>query len=246
MLRLLNNNSDININLNISQIHDFSNKSESIKKYIDYEVEKTLDESLMEEQDVEHVSFIPKSNFTLNVKFANNLTSYTDIGLVTYAFINESFYLFDIYDSFVENTQKLISRNFTKLSKIFSIFNTSASINFDNKKLSKEFRSVYIPQYLLESGDTFYLKISFFNAANGKLRFFQCGQEKDSRKNYFKIILDKTNKTYYIYNDLPSYTITELIEPELEKKQVNENAKNKLLPPIPKELKTINSKGRFI
>jgi hypothetical protein len=246
MLRLLKNNGNLNINFNINQIHDFTPKNEAIKKYIDYEVAKTTSESLLEEKDVEHVSFIPKFNFTLNIKFANNGTTYQSAGITNYTFVNECFYLFDIYDTFVENTQTFISRNYVKLGKVFSSFTSNAFINFDNKKLSKEFRSVYIPEYLLESGDTFYLKISFFNAANGKLRFFKCGQEQDSQKNYFKIILDKPNKTYYIYNNLASYTITELIEGELEKRQINQNAKNLLLPPIPNEQKTITSTGKFV
>lgn len=247
MLKLIKNiNDDFNVNININQLHDFIPKSESIKKYIDYEVEKTLDESLLEEIDVEQVTFIPKSNFTINFKFNNNTTTYNSIGITDYNFVKECFYLFDVYDSFIENTQKLISRNYVNLPKVFSTFTSNAFINFDNKKLSKEYRSIYIPQYLLESGDTFYLKISFFNSSNGKLRFFKCGQEEDSQKFYFKITLNKVNKTYYIYNNLSNYTITEVVEPELEKAQTNENRTNKLLPPLLKQNNTITSRGTFI
>jgi hypothetical protein len=53
----------------------------------------------------------------------------------------------------------------------------STDIYFENKKMNKEYTNIYLPSYFINTtADTFYLKISFFNATNGKLRFFECSK----------------------------------------------------------------------
>jgi hypothetical protein len=236
-----------NINIDINNIHNFTPKSESIKKYIDYETKKVLNQTLIDDKDVEYVTFIPRDNFTL-IPYFSGVTDYGAIGIINFAFIKEAYYIFDVYDNFLETNQKLISRNYVKLFRIFSSF-TSTAVPFKNSKLDKEYRNIYIPSYYVNNltANTFYLKVSFFNPSNGRLRFFECSSSNlDSSKNYFKIILDKQNKLYYIYNGLTSYNIYEVIQEKAESTQINEDGINLLLPPELKAKKTITGRGKFI
>jgi hypothetical protein len=249
MLRLLKNNTDnINYhsNIQINQLHDLYTKSQSISKYIENETEKSLNQNLLEDKDLEYVSFKPKYAFTIKANF-QNYSDYASIGVINLAYAKEAYYIFDVYDSFLDTNQKLLSRNYVKLYKILSSF-TDTSIYFDDKILAKEYRNLYIPSYYMNSDiDKFYLKISFFNPGNGTLRFFQCYDYLiDSSKNYFEVTIDKTDKTYYIDLFTFSYSMTEIIQTQAEKSQVNKNSINKLLPPKPKQKVTITSKGTII
>ena len=250
--------SSFTLNIDINQKHDFVPKSESIKKYIDSEVERVLDESIFEDKDEEIISFKPKSDFTLRPYFKNN-PSYIDAGFTNYyltastLFKEESFYLFDIYDSYIDNNQKLISRNYLKMTKFESAEKTT-DITFIPKKISKEYINIYIPSYFINTtADTFYLKVSFFNATNGTLRIFRCSEilNQDNSKNYFKVKLDKTNKTYdfigvTILSINPNvYKISEIIEPIKEQTLANANSIARIKP-ILKTKKTITTKGKFI
>jgi hypothetical protein len=258
MLTLVTNlSSDLTLDIPINQKHDFIPKSESIKKFIDYEINRILTQSKFEDKDIEHVSFIPKENFLLSPHF-NNQPTYQNAGFTNFyitgtnIYTQESYYIFDLYDSFVDNNQILLTRNFVKMSKIVESLTTT--INFDvSKKIVKEFINIYIPSYFIDSKtDEFYLKISFFNALNGSFRFFECSStEKGSMKNYFKIKIDKTNKTYTflngdIINNTPkTYKISQVFEVEKEKNNINNNTIQKLTPNLKKK-KTITSKGTFI
>ena len=106
---------DLNLNIDLFQKHDFVPKSESIKKYIDLEVEKVLAESRLSEKDLELISFIPNANFTLRAYF-NNTTSYNTVGFTNLfltantLYTQESYYVFDLFDTFEDNNQTLIYR----------------------------------------------------------------------------------------------------------------------------------------
>jgi len=252
--------SGITVNVDLNQKHDFTPKSESIKKYIDYEVNKVLQQSLEDDKDIEIVSFKPNINYIFKPYF-KDVPSYTGAGFTTnYIVFNtlykdESFYLFDLYDNYTDNNQNLISRNFIKMSKIVTTADTT-DIKFEVKIINKEYTNIYIPSYFMNtSADTFYLKISFFNATNGKLRFFECSTtDNSSLKNYFKIKLDKNNKNYEILNgdiltnvnnQTKTYKISEVIEPQKESATTNENSIPAIKPTI-KTKTTITSKGKFI
>jgi len=252
--------SAITLNFDLNQKHDFTPKSESIKKYVDSEVNKVLQQSLEDDKDIEFVSFKPNINYIFKGYF-KDVPSYTGAGFTTnYIIFNplykdESFYLFDLYDSYTDNNQNLISRNFIKMSKIVITADTT-DINFEVKTINKEYTNIYIPSYFMNtSADTFYLKISFFNATNGKLRFFECSKnDNGSLKNYFKIKLDKNNKNYEILNgdiltnannQTKTYRISEVIEPQKESATTNENSIPAIKPTI-KTKTTITSKGTFI
>lgn len=239
------NSENLSINININNKFEYIPKSESIKKYIDYETEKVLKQTLIDDRDVENISFIPKNPFSI-IPYFNNLTDYGSIGITNLVFVREAFYVFDIYDSFSDTNQRLLSRNFLKLLTVFSSF-TSTNILFDNKKLGKGYRNIYIPSYYLDTltSNTVYLKISFFNPANGKLRFFECNSAAiDGSKNYFKITIDKDKKTYFI-TDSPLYNIYQVIQQKTEDAQVNDKGINKLGVPTLK-IKTISNKGKAI
>ena len=114
---------NLSLNFDINQKHDFIPKSESIKKYVDSELNKFLEESRAAEKDLEYVSFIPSQSFYLRGYF-NNTDSYNSVGFTNFyltatsVYTEESYYIFDLYDSFEDNNQELISRNFIKMSKI--------------------------------------------------------------------------------------------------------------------------------
>ena len=248
---------DLNLNIDLFQKHDFVPKSESIKKYIDLEVEKVLAESRLSEKDLELISFIPNANFTLRAYF-NNTTSYNTVGFTNLfltantLYTQESYYVFDLFDTFEDNNQTLISRNFVKMSKIVKDLTTD--IIFDvSKKIVKEFVNIYIPSYFINEGvDTFYMKIYFFNATNGKFRYFKCSDtDENASKNYLKLQINRTNKTYSIIGgdkvivNSSIYKISQVIEPKKEEELLNDNKIRKIKPLI-KTTKIITSKGTFI
>ena len=265
MLRLTTSDiaSDFSLNIDLSQKIDFTPKSESIKKYINTEIEKVLQESLQDDKDIEIISFRPAINYVFVPHF-NNVPVYSAAGFSdsylsnNSVFKDESFYLFDLYDSYVDANQTLISRNFLKMSKIdFSIFTSSQNtdISFDLKTMLKEYVNIYIPSYFMNtSADTFYFKISFFNATNGKLRHFECSKnEIDNLKNYFKLKLNKKEKTYEIlngdiitnFNDIrKTYKISEVIEPEKEIKQSGNRIN--ILQQAKKTGSIITTRGKFL
>jgi hypothetical protein len=257
MLTVVTNTiSGLSLNFDINQKHDFIPKSESIKKYVDYELSKVLEESRASEKDLEYVSFIPSQSFYLRGYF-NNIDSYNSVGFTNFyltgtsVYTQESFYIFDLYDSFEDNNQELLSRNFVKMSKI--VRDTTTNIFFDvSKKIKKEFVNIYVPSYFINEGkDTFYLKINFFNAINGKFRFFKCSQtDENASQNYLTLKIDNTTKTYNIIggdNISPNapnvYKISEIEEPKKEE-QLNNNRIKKTTPII-KINKLITSRGRF-
>jgi hypothetical protein len=269
MLKILTNFSsstilDIDLNQNISYIP----KSESIKKYINTEIEKVLKDSILEDKDIEIISFRPEINYAFK-PYSNNIARpgilqetsfYLEVGfsldmlLTSNVFRNESFYLFDVYDNYIDGNQNLISRNFLKLSKINFTTDIQNDINFNLSTIQKEYTNIYIPSYYINNNiNTFYFKIWFFNATNGKLRFFECSQnETDNLKNYFKIQVNKNDKTFKILNgDLinnnnnikKTYKISQIIDIVKESK-LNENINN--IKPIIKQQKTITTEGKFI
>jgi hypothetical protein len=258
MLTVVSNRiNDLVLNFDLNQKHDFTPKSESIKKYVDYEVNKVLEESRLNDKDIEHISFKPSSTFSLRPYF-NNSPSYKNVGFTNFyitgttVYTQESYYVFDLYDSFIDNNQTLLSRNFVKMGKVATGLTTD--ILFDvSKKMTKEFVNIYIPSYFINEGVTvFYLKIYFFNAISGNFRFFECSpSNEDSMKNYFIIEINKTYNTYDILNgdilsDNPNvYKISEIIEDEKEKQNLDNNKIKKTIPII-KPNKTITTKGKFI
>jgi hypothetical protein len=254
---VIDRNNNLSLNFDINQIHDFVPKSQLIKKYIDLEVNKVLEESRASEKDLEFISFKPNESFYLRPHF-NNLPSYNNVGFTdfyltgTNVYTQESYYIFDLFDSFEDNNQELLSRNFVKMSKI--VKDTTTNIFFDiSKKILKEFVNIYVPSYFIKQGvDTFYLKIYFFNSVNGKFRFFKCSETNESAsQNYLTLQIDNTTKTYNIIGgDIlelqPNvYKISQIVEQQTEERLVNEN-KIKKTTPIIKPNKTITSKGKFI
>jgi hypothetical protein len=250
--------SGISITIDINQKHDFTPKSESIKKYVDYEIKKVLAETLAEDRDVEHVSFIPESNFILTPYF-KGVSNYNAIGIkndtLARIYNEEAYYVFDLYNSFSESNQKLLSRNFIKLARIYTNINTT-DITFESKKIAKEYRNIYVPSYFIDTttADTFYLKVSFFNPVNGKLRFFQCNNNDDSSKNYLELKINREKRKYKINNGVKinannqtdKFKLIEVIEPLLEINQNDGNTLSKISPPPIRINKTITTRGTFI
>jgi len=246
--------SSYTLNIDINQQHDFGPKSESIYKYINSEIEKVIQESLATNQDQENISFKPSKDFVIRPYF-NNTATYEAAGFTGTTgrnnYTDESFYIFDLFDNYSNTNQLLLSRNFVKLTKIYTA--TTTDINFYFKKIVKEHTNIYIPSYFIPTtADTFYLKISFFNALTGDFRFFECSKtEQDALKDYFKIKINKVKKTFDILNgDVVAinsniYKITEVIELTKEQKLINTNRISKLRT-IKSNKKIITSRGIII
>jgi hypothetical protein len=263
MLRILkDNNLDYKIDVSLEHQHDFVPKSEAIKKYIDSEIEIVLQESLLEDKDLEMLSFKPASNFSLRPYFSGSTgynPNYNSAGFSDFfitgsgLYIEESFYIFEIYSNYIDNNQILLSKNYVKGPKI--IKSNQTDILFENKRIPKEFVNIYIPTYFTYSSNTCYMKIRFFNSVNGKLRYFRCNYDPtnqlDNIKNYLKIVFNKNDYTYQISNGTvlstnPNvYKLTEFIDPTKEKDELNDNITSKVRPNLKKE-KIITSKGKFI
>ena len=254
-----NINSSFTLNVDISQNIDLIPKSESIKKYIDKEIEKIIKESLEVDRDIELISFRPSINYVFVPHF-NGVTSYSGVGftdnllLQSNVFKDQSFYIFDLYDNFVDANQNLISRNFLKMSRIKFTQPLVTDINFNKESIQKEYTNIYIPSYFMNTtADTFYFKISFFNATNGKLRFFECSEnETDNLKNYFKIKFNKNDYTYKILNGKlisstngvkEIYKISEVID-KVKELKLNENNRN--IRPINNGKRIITTNGKFL
>jgi hypothetical protein len=250
--------SGISINIDINQKHDFIPKNQSIKKYIDSEIRKVLAESLAEDRDAEHVSFIPKNDFILT-PFFRGANNYNVIGFkndtLARIYNEEGYYIFDLYNSFSESNQKLLSRNFIKLARIYKDINTT-DITFESKKIAKEYRNIYIPSYFIDTttADTFYLKVSFFNPVNGYLRFFQCNNNNDSSKNYLQLKIDREKRTYQviggirinIINQTDKFKLVEVIDSLSEANNINGNRINNIGPPEISSNRIITTRGTFI
>jgi hypothetical protein len=250
------------IDVNLEHQHDFVPKSEAIKKYIDSEIERVLQESLLEDKDIEMLSFKPSSNFILRPYFSGSTgynPNYNSAGFSNFfitgsgLYIEESFYIFEIYSNYIDNNQILLSKNYVKGPKIIKTNQTD--IMFENKKIPKEFVNIYIPTYFTYSSNTCYMKVRFFNSVNGKLRYFLCNDDPtnqlDSNKNYLKIVFNTNDYTYQITNGTvlstnPNvYKLTEFIDLLKEKDELNENITSKVRPTVKTE-KIITSKGKFI
>ena len=256
-----NVNTSFTLNVDITQKIDFTPKKESIKKYIDTEIEKIIKDSFDDDRDIEHISFRPEINYFFVTHFGG-IPSYLDAGFTNdllsknNVFKDQSFYLFDLYDTFIDASQNLISRNFLKFSRVKFLTNNpilETNINFKRESIQKEYTNIYIPSYFMDSNiDTFYFKISFFNATNGKLRFFECSEnETDNLKNYFKIKLNKKDLTYQILNGTlinnvnnieKYYKISEVID-KIKEQKLNENITN--IRPIKTDKRIITTTGKF-
>lgn len=254
---LLNNLETTNINFDLNQKHDFIGKSVAIKSFVDYEIKNVLNQSRISERDVEYISYKPSSNFYLR-PFFNNVSNYSTLGFTdfyltgTSTFTDESYYVFDLYDNFEDNNQILLSRNFTKMAKVLSGVQ-STDLYFDvSKKIYKEFINIYVPSYFInENKVNLYLKIFFFNAIDGKFRFFQCSEtDQKETRNYLNLTINNQNKTYSIsggtllQNTPKIYKISQVVDTELEN-SLNDNKLRNLRLTL-KPNKIITTRGKFI
>lgn len=247
--------SSYTLNFDLTQNHDFTPKSEAINKYINSEIDRIVNESLLSNLDQELISFKPSKDFILRPYFSD-VASYEKVGFTGTTrkniYTDESFYVFDVYDNYTNTNQNLLSRNFVKLTKVYS--STTTDIKFYNKKIVKEFTNIYIPSYFISTTNIYYLKISFFNSLTGDFRFFECSKnELDGLKDYFKIQIDKDKKTFEILNgDVinfgsfgKTYKISQVIESKKEERLFNSNRITKLRK-INNNKKIITTSGKII
>jgi hypothetical protein len=238
-------NSEINLILKATTDNNNSGQ-DSIEKYIQKEILDSI--KLSNDNEVEF--FKPAINFNLRPYF-NDSNSYLNADFKTVDFsgsneyTNESFYFFDIYDTPDKLNQTLLYRNFVTLDKV-NISGITPIIEFKINSVIPEYMYINIPSYI--TANTVYLNIFFFNSRNGKLRYFESGNNDDIKKYFLEILLNRVNKTYTINNpiilDSNNFRINEIIELE---KENNTNENNQpIISFLQKTKKTITTKGIFI
>lgn len=133
-----------------------------------------------------------------NLSWSNAGFSDDDINYDKPAYKN-SFFIFDIFDSFDFKTQrKLTSVYITNLGK-YSHFNLGMDIQ-QPRYSEIQLSNIYIPEYFLKNNiDVLYCRFSFFNAKTGKIVMFSNNNYESlitSEKMFGKIKINNTNKTW--------------------------------------------------
>lgn len=199
--KILYDNQDKFIKISLSNKTRFTGYQQEIDK-ITNETKNSLINPIIDEE----VTLLKFAGSSVGMNFYFNSTtsySYEDIGFTEFELINKdksflnSFFIFDMYDSFDVNTQSRIFRNY--LTKLYDDALTSnipkPAYLFDADK-PFQLNDCYIPNAFLK-GKTglidMYVKFSFFNAKNGILYPFynpKITDEYSPERMYFKARLD--------------------------------------------------------
>jgi hypothetical protein len=200
----------------LQQSHNKLGVSEELDKY----VKEQMQLSINEVKDMEAVRFKSKApaNFQLIPQFKKGISfgnSFTYAGFTSNkvrqfssSLIN-SMFIFEYFDSPLQDIQKRISYNFVKVDSsgvyenipaLGEVTDRVAKLNFGESSTLREFNTIYVPSYIYKEGiiDKLYMKVSFFNGETGKRLFFMnetSNLEGDS-KYYVPVNLNLSNKTY--------------------------------------------------
>ncbi len=213
---ILQSNNDKFITISIKNEFDFDS-SEAIADIV--ETEKINNTNIY--KDYELIKFKP--NTLIDIKFkdvnSNDLT-YGDIGfnngnvLFLDPKYNTSYWVMELYDSFIKNNQNKIYTNFYKptqntFTPTSTVTNNTPSASPLIVPLNKTDNSsnLFIPKRLITGSTSMscYLKLRFFNAGTGELMLFKpstsINSNSDSEENYYiKLSLDLNNFTYIVNN----------------------------------------------
>jgi len=218
------NGIDQNIIINVSNNNNLGGLSDNLNSFIE---EKTgLSINPVDDGDI--ISYTPTINITYNFEFYNSVALSYNTTLLNAGFINsdlgtnliiKSYYIFQVYDSIRSESQKLLHMGFFSGYLFFTGF-TSSYIFSPSREVSNYYlKNVDLSKY---TGDTVYLKLSFFNAKKGiQQLFYNVLKTGDLTENifYFDVFLNRNNKTYNIDT---SITAREFINNDYLNK-INEN-----------------------
>jgi hypothetical protein len=156
--------------------------------------------------DLEINKYTLSSDVKLTFRFFNNniysetfISAGFDIDEITVsnkAYIY-SYVLIQVYDTFDSKNQNLLHTGYIPIylfpDNTSSIFNVKPNIKY------YEFNNIYLPNNIdISDNQVLYSKFSFFNAKTGRLQLFfnqSFVSDKEDRL-YFKLTLNKENKTY--------------------------------------------------
>jgi hypothetical protein len=141
-----------------------------------------------------------------------------------------SYILFQVYDNFNANNQTLLHNGYIPLYLFPNNTISQFSININDKYF--EFNNIYISNnYKIENNQTLYVNFKFYNAKTGNIQIFnnQLIDVNSEEKLYYKIIVNKEDKTYrFINNNIIAY---QFLNQEFINK-INERNKNENKSPI--------------
>jgi hypothetical protein len=195
------NNTEKNIQLPLISDFDFIKSNNFISE------ENLVDDNFI---DLEITKYSLSSNVEFIFRFFNGSiynNSFISAGFTTdeiefsvksYTY---SYFLIQIYDTFDSKNQTLIHTGYIPIylftDKTQSVFNIQPNIKY------YEFNNIYIPNtFNIINNQILYTKFSFFNAKTGRLQLFfnQSFNDNTEEKIYYKITVNKNNKTYSFNN----------------------------------------------
>lgn len=205
MIRLTGN--DYNIPVTLSSKNGFNGLTDGLNNFI----EENTGLSINPAEDSEIVRY--NTTQTVNYYF-----QFYDSGTTSYAlsltnagftaddiytnFISKSYYTVQIYNSIKSESQKLLHIGFYNGYSFANTLSSTYTLTTD-----REFNSYYIKNIDITdlTGNTVYLKFSFFNAKTGKLQlFYNQLKSSDQTENifYFDATINIANNTINAGNNL--------------------------------------------
>jgi hypothetical protein len=195
------NNTENNIQIPLNNDFDFIKSDEIIS-----EEDLVVDDFI----DFEITKYTLSSNIDFNFRFFNG--SIYNSNFISAGFTSDeiefsdksyrySYFLLQVYDTFDSKNQTLIHTGYVPIylfpDKTQSVFNIQPSLKY------YEFNNIYISNvFNIINNQILYTKFSFFNAKTGRLQLFfnQSFTDDTEEKLYYKITINKNNKTYS-FND---------------------------------------------
>jgi len=215
--KIINNGKDKIIKIALTQPIDYLGYEESLDNFIN----ETTNNNINDVDDSEKFKFKyldSNKNNKINIYFkyySGNTYDYNykfigfvedDINFNKTSFKN-SFYVIDVFDNYNTQIQNKVTSNY--LTVLGNSINSNYIIDYTGN--SKQLSYLYIPVNFIENvvtGNTItlYVRLSFYNAKTGKLHLFYNSENEfllTEEKYYYKILLDKTNKSFkYIVNNI--------------------------------------------
>lgn len=192
---------DQNILISISNNTDLGGLSDGLNSFI----EKETGLSINPVDDGDIIVYVPTVDITYEFEFYNSGTTSYGVTLENAGFISDdlntdflykSYYIFQVYDSIKSESQKLLHTGFF-CGYLFPTGFTSSYLFTPSREISNFYlKNIDLSNY---TGNSVYLKVSFFNAKKGKQQlFYNSSKSGDLTENifYFDIILDKNNNSY--------------------------------------------------
>lgn len=222
-----------NIDKNIKFSLDLNNKTIGHQQDINTFINESIENSInpINDNEIRRFKYEPtaygnifaiKFYFFMNEEYRNYYTyaGFTESEINNYDdVLRNSFFIFDVYDSYDENIQTKIAT--TYLTKLITYNSGVASVHSSfiiSKYDINQFYYLNIPIWYMYSDVTYsrnlYGKFSFYNAKTGKLTLFYNYEREDdnnNKKEYFDIEVDLVNKTWGIRN-LASNNLAEAVQ----------------------------------